>query len=292
MVKSMTGFGRGFLEECKKSFTVEMKSVNHRYCDINIRMPKAFMALEERMRAVIQEKVHRGKIDVYITVNTYDKDDVELIYNETLSDNYYECLKKISERYDIKNDISVSLIGRFPEVITVKQKEEDLEAVWKSLSVSLKEAVDSLVYMREKEGSKLYKDINIKSAEIKKMVDKIEEKAPKVVNEYNKKIHERVSELLSQSEIDENRIAMEVALFVDKSSVDEEIVRLNSHINQILETLNLKEPIGRKLDFIVQEMNREANTIASKSTDLEIVNLVLNIKNHIEKIREQIQNIE
>ncbi len=201
-------------------------------------------------------------------------------------------LKKISERYDIKNDISVSLIGRFPEVITVKQKEEDLEAVWKSLSVSLKEAVDSLVYMREKEGSKLYKDINIKCAEIKKMVDKIEEKAPKVVNEYNKKIHERVSELLSQSEIDENRIAMEVALFVDKSSVDEEIVRLNSHINQILETLNLKEPIGRKLDFIVQEMNREANTIASKSTDLEIVNLVLNIKNHIEKIREQIQNIE
>ncbi|NEZ46002.1 YicC family protein [Clostridium niameyense] len=292
MIKSMTGFGRGTIEQQNKVFTVEIRSVNHRYCDINIKMPKSFMPLEEHIRKILRTKVHRGKIDVYITFNTYDKDDVELIFNETLADSYHKCLKNISKRYEVKNDMSVSLIARFPEVISMKPKKEDLDEIWNMLNNPLNEAVNDLVNMREREGSKLYQDINTKCENIKVMVGKIEKRLPLVVKDYNKKVNERVRELLENSEVDENRIAMEVALFVDKSSIDEEIVRLNSHINQLKETLNLQEPIGRKLDFIVQEMNREANTIASKTTDLETVNLILNIKNEIEKIREQVQNIE
>lgn len=292
MIKSMTGFGRGTIEQQNKVFTVEIRSVNHRYCDINIKMPKSFMPLEEHIRKILRTKVHRGKIDVYITFNTYDKDDVELIFNETLADSYHKCLKNISKRYEVKNDMSVSLIARFPEVISMKPKEEDLDEIWNMLNNPLNEAVNDLVNMREREGSKLYQDINTKCENIKVMVGEIEKRLPLVVKDYNKKVNERVRDLLENSEIDENRIAMEVALFVDKSSIDEEIVRLDSHINQLKETLNLQEPIGRKLDFIVQEMNREANTIASKTTDLETVNLILNIKNEIEKIREQVQNIE
>lgn len=292
MIKSMTGFGRGTVETDKRSFIVEMRSVNHRYCDINIRMPKVYMTLEEKMRSCIKEKIHRGKVDVYITKNTYDKDDVELNFNESIADSYYGCLKQIKDKYDAKDDISVSLISRFQDVITSKQKEEDIGKVWEELQIPIKEAINSLCSMREREGIKLYENINMRCKSVKTSLDKIEKRFPLITSQFNDKIHERVSDLLKDSEIDEGRIAMEVALFVDKSSIDEEIVRLNSHIVQLTETLELGEPVGRKLDFIVQEMNREANTIASKTTDLETVNLVLNIKNDIEKIREQIQNIE
>lgn len=292
MIKSMTGFGRGSTDQEGGRFTVEIKTVNHRYLDLNIKMPKAFIALEDRMRKLIKEKVNRGKIDVFITQNNYEKQGVNAVLNEPLADSYVQCLNKIRERYGIKENITVSLIAKFPEVITVKQEEEDLEILWESLRTPLEDAVNMLVSMREKEGTKLQQNIFVKCDYIKSLLDKIEKRSPQMVVEYKQKLTTRLGELMQDYTIDESRIAMEIALFADKACLDEEIVRLNSHLIQVKDTLNLEEPIGRKLDFIVQEMNREANTIASKSNDLEITNHVLNIKNEIEKIREQIQNIE
>lgn len=292
MIKSMTGFGRGNIDQDGRSFTVEIKSVNHRYCDISIKMPKSLLSLEDRIRKVIQEKVSRGKVDVFITQNNYEKQGAKVVLDEKLADSYVECLNKIKERYDIKENISLALITRFPDVVNLKQEEEDVENLWKILSLSLRDAVNLLVDMREKEGLKLEKNILSKCDYIKSLLDKIEEKSPLVVREYKEKLTERLKELLGECQVDENRIAVEVALFADKASIDEEIVRLNSHLVQLKETFHLNEAVGRKLDFIVQEMNREVNTIGSKANNLEVTNTVLNIKNEIEKIREQIQNIE
>lgn len=292
MIKSMTGFGRGNSEQYGESFTVEIKTVNHRYFDLNIRMPKAFVSLEDRMRKVIKQKVSRGKIDVFITQNNCEKQGVNAVLNESLADSYVECLNKIKEKYEIKENLSASLIAKFPEVITLKQEEDDMQKVWDILKNSLEEAVDTLVSMREKEGMKLQQDIIQKCDYIKELLDKIEERSPDVVKDYKKKLNDRLNDLLKDCTVDENRIALEIALFADKVCLDEEIVRLNSHLIQMKDTLSLNEPIGRKLDFIIQEMNREANTIASKSNNLDITNNVINIKNEIEKIREQIQNIE
>lgn len=292
MIKSMTGFGRGSAEQDGRSFTVEIKSVNHRYCDLNIKMPKSLLSLEDRIRKTIQEKVNRGKVDVFITQNNYEKQGAKAVLDEKLADSYVECLNRIKARYDIKENISISLISKFPDVITLKQDEEDIENIWQILSLPLNEAVNLLVDMRGKEGLKLEKNILSKCDYIKSLLDKIEEKSPLVVKEYKEKLNERLRELLGEYQVDENRVAMEVALFADKSCIDEEIVRLNSHLVQLKETFCLNESVGRKLDFIVQEMNREVNTIGSKANNLEITNIALNIKNEIEKIREQIQNIE
>ncbi|MCT8976887.1 YicC family protein [Clostridium sp. CX1] len=292
MIKSMTGFGRGSIEQNGRSFTVEIKSVNHRYCDLNVKMPKSLMALEDRIRKTVQEKVSRGKVDVFIIQNNYEKQGAKAVLDEKLADSYVQCLNKIKDKYEIKDNISISLITRFPDVITLKQEDDDIEEMWKILSNPLEEAVQMLVEMREKEGVKLQNNILSKCDYIKNLLDKIEEKSPLVAKEHKAKLTERLGELLGDFQIDESRVAMEVAMFADKSCIDEEIVRLNSHIIQLKETSGLNEPVGRKLDFIVQEMNREANTIASKANNLEITNFVLNIKNEIEKIREQIQNIE
>lgn len=292
MIKSMTGFGRGSVEQDGRSFIVEIKSVNHRYCDLNIKMPKSFLSFEDRIRKTVLEKISRGKVDVFITQNKQEKLGVKAVLDENLADSYVECLKKIKDKYDIKEGLSISLIAKFPDVIILKQEEEDMESIWEILSNPLKEAINLLVEMREKEGLKLKKDILSKCDYIKHSLDKIEKRSPFVVCEYKEKLNERLKELLQDYQVDENRIAMEVAIFGDKACIDEEIVRLNSHLVQLRETFNLDEPIGRKLDFILQEMNRETNTIGSKANDLEITNSVLNIKNEIEKIREQIQNIE
>lgn len=293
MVKSMTGFGRGISEEdTSRSFTIEIKTVNHRYFDINVRMPRTLLSLESKVRETIKNKINRGKVDVFITQNSYGKEDSDVHFNEELSDSYMSCLEKIRGRYDIIDNISVSLIARFPEIITLEKKEEDLEEIWKNLKYPLNDAVDALVSMREKEGKKLHEDIVSKCKSIEELVNKVEERAPFVVEDYKGRLENRLQELLENANIEENRIATEVAVFADKASIDEELVRLNSHIIQLKETLKKEEPIGRKLDFIIQEMNREANTICSKASDLQIINLVINIKNYIEKIREQTQNIE
>lgn len=292
MIRSMTGFGRATFEDDSRSFTVEIKTINHRYCDINLKMPKSLISIEDKIRSTIQKKINRGKVDVFINLTTYDKKDIRTVFNETLADSYVECLQSIKNRYDIKDNISLSLVAKFPEVVTIEQQEEDIERLWKSLEVPLNEATDMLLKMRQIEGNKLQENIIEKCNNIKKVLDNIEERAPLVPITYKQKLQERLKELLQDCNIDENRVAVEVAILADRACIDEEIVRLNSHIIQMQETLNLDESIGRKLDFIIQEMNRETNTIASKANDLNISNLAISIKNEIEKIREQIQNIE
>ncbi|MDU1442282.1 MAG: YicC/YloC family endoribonuclease [Clostridium cochlearium] len=292
MVKSMTGFGRATFENEKRSFVVEIKSVNHRYCDINIKMPRSLIQLEQKIREIVQKYVGRGKIDVFINLNTYDKSNVKTIFNKDLADGYVKNLEEIKSRYNISEELSIDLIAKFPEVITIEHKEEDIDELWVELNDPLEEAAISLVKMREVEGAKLKENILEKCDNIKETCKEVEKIAPQVVTMYKEKLELRLEELLKDVEIDEERLAMEVALFADKSCIDEEIVRLKSHLIQVKDTLNLEEPIGRKLDFIVQEMNREVNTIASKANNLDISNFVLTMKNEIEKIREQIQNIE
>jgi uncharacterized protein (TIGR00255 family) len=292
MIRSMTGFGRGTLEEDGKSFVVEIKSVNHRYFDINVKMPRTLISLEDRFRKTINERVNRGKIDVFITQNTYEKEEIIAKFNKNIADSYVRCLEEIRSTYAAQDDISVSLIAKFPDVISLQKNDEDIELIWESLAIPLREALELLVAMREKEGLKLKEDMVKRCNNVKKLLEEVELRAPQVAKEYKNKLEQRVKDMLNDSRIDENRIAMEVAVFADKSNVDEEIVRLDSHINQMLYTLNSNEAVGRKLDFIVQEMNREANTISSKASDLELINIVINIKNEIEKIREQVQNVE
>lgn len=292
MARSMTGFGRGTKDIEGKSFSIEMKSVNHRYLDINIKLPRNLISLEERIRKAVSENLSRGKVDIFITQNVYSTNDVIANFNQSLADSYVKCLQEIKERYDVRDDISVSLISRFPDVITLNQKEEDLEIIWDALSLALKDAINTLIYMREREGAKLIDDIESRCKYMETLLEDIAKRAPLIVASYKEKLEKRLSELLNDVKLDESRVAMEVAIFSDKSNIDEEIVRLHSHINQMMDTFTLKEPIGRKLDFIIQEMNRETNTIGSKANDLELVNVVLNMKNEIEKIREQVQNIE
>ncbi len=274
MVKSMTGFGRAASEEGRdKVFSVEIKSVNHRYLDINTRMPKAMIPLEEKIRRKIKEYLNRGKVDLFINYKNYGKS----VKNEFS---------------DLKDDLSLSLVSRHPEVISIEEKEESLDEIWEEISNLLDISLKAMLEMREFEGDKLKEDIILKSNEIENLVSKIEEKSTVIVENYKLRLEDRLADILGKVEVDENRLAMEVAIFADKVAIDEEITRLKSHIKHLRETLELSEPIGRKLDFIMQEMNREANTIASKSTDLDITNNVIDIKNTLEKIREQVQNIE
>lgn len=292
MIKSMTGFGRGSLEDEHRSFTIEIKSVNHRYCDLNIKLPKNLISLEDRIRKTVQPSISRGKIDIFVTQNTFKKEDTIAVFNESLGDSYYECLKSIKERYNIGGEISLSLLAGFPDVISLKQSDEDIEELWSCIKKPLDSALGLLVQMRVFEGLKLQENIMLKCENIKMSLNEIEKQAPLVETEYKDKLRERIKLLLDDQSLDESRIAMEVAMFADKACIDEEIVRLKSHLNQMKVTLDMNEPVGRKLDFIVQEMNREINTIGSKANNLEIVHLVLNIKNEIEKIREQVQNVE
>ncbi|MGH4119993.1 YicC/YloC family endoribonuclease [Clostridium sp.] len=292
MIKSMTGFGRGTCEKDGKSFTIEIKSVNHRYFETNIRMPRVLIAFEDKIRKIINEKVKRGKLDVFVTQGNYDKEDAYAYLDEKLAKSYINCFKILKDKFQLSGDISVSQIGRLPEVVTLKQKSEDVSETFDVIEKSLNGALESLLFMRESEGEKLLEDLSRKCDLVNGLVLKVKERSPLVFLEYKEKLTQRLHDIHKEIEFDENRVAMEVAIFADKAGIDEEIVRLNSHIQQMKETLILDGPIGRKLDFIIQEMNRETNTIASKANDLEILNTVINMKSEIEKIREQIQNIE
>ena len=293
MIRSMTSFGRSSSEEGEKRvFTVEMKSVNSRYLDINIRMPKTLISLEEEIRKMISNPLNRGKVDVFINLKNYNDGSGIPKVDINLAQGYLECLKEIETKLGVKNDISVMQIARFPEVITVVEEEDKIEEVWKELKPLINDSLEMMIGMREVEGNKLKEDILSKISVIEELVSKVEEFADTIPKAFKMKLEERVKELLGNVEIDENRIAMEVCMLADKATVDEEIIRLRSHINQVRETLNLNDPIGRKLDFIVQEMNRETNTIGSKSSDIQMTNIVIDIKNILEKIREQVQNIE
>lgn len=293
MVKSMTGFGRATSEEgSKRNFSIEFKSVNNRYLDINVRMPKSMLSLEDKVRKSVTEKLNRGKVDIFINYKNYGECENSIRLNLDLADSYVETLKQLEERYHLKNDLSLSLVAKFPDVIKIEEKEENLDDIWKEIGSLLDKAINMNIDMRVAEGEKLKEDIILKCANIEQSIKIIEEKSEVVTEAYRQKLQTRINDLLGSIQVDEARIATEVAIFSDKASIDEEITRFYSHLAQMTNTLNLNEPIGRKMDFIVQEMNREANTIASKSTDIDITNIVINIKNTIEKIREQIQNIE
>ena len=293
MIRSMTSFGRSNSEEGKKRvFTVEMKSVNSRYLDVNIRMPKSIISLEEEIRKMISNSLNRGKVDVFINIKNYNEGAGVPKVDINLAQGYLQCFKEIEEKLNIKNDISVMQIARFPEVITMIEEEYKIDEIWEELKPLISSSLDMMINMREVEGEKLKEDILIKINQIEELVSKVEEFADSIPKVFKQKLEERLKDLLGNVEVDENRIATEVCILADKATVDEEIIRLNSHINQVRETLKLNEPIGRKLDFIVQEMNRETNTIGSKSSDIKMTNIVIDIKNILEKIREQVQNIE
>jgi len=291
-MKSMTGFGRANEGNENFAFTVEMKGVNHRYLDLNIRMPRSILSLEDKVRKVLQEKLNRGKIDVFITEDNYNSNAGIPMLNEALARNYITSLNKLRDEFSLKDDISVSLVAKFPEVITLKQEEKDIDEIWYILKTTLECAVNNFLSMREKEGQKLKDDILVKIKSIEGSLAKIEPLSSLTVENYKIRLQDRVTELLGDVELEPSRIAQEIAIFADRACIDEEIVRLKSHIHQVKDTLELKEAVGRKLDFIIQEMNRETNTISSKANNIEITNLTIAIKNDIEKIREQVQNLE
>lgn len=288
----MTGYGQGKLISDDRKFTVEIRSVNHRYNDINVRLPRTLNYLEDKIRTFIKERVSRGKIDVFVSFETTSKDDFEVYLNENLLDAYLEQLNIIKNKSTVIDDISVSLLARFPEVIIVNKKEDDKDILWQLLEEALKEAFNNFLAMREKEGENLKEDLLAKLKVCENYLAKIKERSPNLAEEYKNKLEKRLQELLPDHSIDENRLAMEIAIFADHCSIDEEIVRLESHINQFRNILNHEEIVGRKLDFLVQEMNREVNTIGSKANDLQISQNVIELKSEIEKIREQIQNLE
>jgi uncharacterized protein (TIGR00255 family) len=287
----MTGFGRGEYVSNDRKMTVEIKSVNHRYCDINIRMPKKISFLENNIRNYIKQRISRGKIDIYISYEDNSEGNECIKLNEDLISQYLKYFEIISEKYGLDNDIKVSHMTRYPDVITLEEQQMDEELLWDIMHHAVEIAVDKLIETRATEGELLKKDIIQKLNTINTLVQNIKERAPYVVEEYKIKLENRINELLKNS-IDESRLAVEVAIFADKCCVDEEIVRLESHIEHMKETLDKNIPIGRKLDFLLQEMNRESNTILSKSNDVTISNNGLELKTEIEKIREQIQNIE
>ena len=292
MIKSMTGFGRAEAVTAERKITVELKSVNHRYLDLNMKMPRKLSFLEGNIRSLLKEYMQRGKVDVFITCEDYVQNRMTLKYNRELAGEYLKYLKEMEEEFGLENDVRVSALSRYPEVLTMEEQSVDEEELWESLELPLREACDKFVEARVREGEPLKKDLLEKLKGLDEEVTQVQERSPEVVQAYREKLEAKVHELLEDSQIDDSRIAAEVVLFSDKICNDEETVRLRSHISGMEKILNEKEGIGRKLDFMAQEMNREANTILSKSSDLTVSNIAIDLKTEIEKIREQIQNIE
>ena len=292
MIKSMTGFGRAEVMGGNRKFTVEMKSVNHRYLDINIKMPKKISFFESAVRNLLKEYIQRGKVDVFITYEDYNEDNFSLKYNEEAAKEYLGYLQKMSETFGLENDVKVSTLSRYPEVLTLEEQSVDEKELWAVLEKALRAASRQFVESRITEGENLQKDLIGKLETMLTYVDFIEERSPQILKEYRARLEAKVAELLADTQLDENRIAAEVTIFADKICVDEETVRLRSHVEATKNTLSEGGSVGRKLDFIAQEMNREANTILSKANDLAISDTGINLKTDIEKVREQIQNIE
>ena len=292
MIKSMTGFGRCEVSENDRKFTVEMKSVNHRYLDVNIKMPKKLNFFESAIRALLKDYIQRGKVDIFITYEDMTENNVSIKYNKDIASEYLKYLKDMAEEFGLDNDIRVSTLSRYPEVLTMEEQNIDEEGIWKTLEKALRGAAEGFVETRIKEGENLRTDLISKLDGMLSHVDFIKERSPQIIAEYKQKLEDKVKDLLADVKVDENRLLMEVTIFADKVCVDEEIVRLKSHIETTKATLEAGGSMGRKLDFIAQEMNREANTILSKANDLEISNRAIELKTEIEKVREQIQNIE
>lgn len=292
MIRSMTGFGRCEVSEAERKFTVEMKGVNHRYLDVNMRMPKKLNFFETAIRNRLKEYVQRGKIDIFITYEDLSEEQVDLKYNHALAAEYLKYFKQMQTEFGINAEVNAYSLSRCPEVLTMEEQVVDEEELWNGLQKALDGACRQFVETRTKEGEQLKKDIVGKLDGMLETVELIEERSPQIVAEYREKLETKVRELLTDSQIDENRMASEIVLFADKICTDEEVVRLKSHIKHMKDSFESGEGIGRKLDFIAQEMNREANTILSKANDLTVSNYAITLKTEIEKVREQIQNIE
>lgn len=292
MIKSMTGFGRAEAVTKEWKITVELKSVNHRYLDLNIKMPRKLNLFEGQVRNLMKTYMQRGKVDIFITYEDYTAGSVALKYNRDLAAEYLGYLKEMEQEFQLKNDVSVTMLSRYPEVLTMEEQPVNEEKLWNCLEMPLREACKKFVETREREGEHLKKDLLMKLDGLDEKVCAVEKRSPEVVQAYREKLETKVHELLEDSQIDDNRIVAEVVLFSDKICNDEETVRLHSHIRGMRKILTEQEGVGRKLDFMAQEMNREANTILSKSSDIQVSDIAIDLKTEIEKIREQIQNIE
>lgn len=292
MLKSMTGFGRYEATSKERKVVVEMKSVNHRYSDISVKLPKKLSSFDTAIRNLLKDYISRGKVDVFVTYEDYSESNVCVKYNENIAVEYWNNLNRLAQKIKMENDVTISMLSRYPEVFSLEEQTIDEEAIWNVLKEAVLCAAEQFVESRVTEGENLKKDIFAKTDKLLELVDYVEKRSPEMMEEHRNKLLAKVKELLSDKQIDEAVLATEMIIYADKVCVDEETVRLRSHINTLRDTLNEGENIGRKLDFIAQEMNREANTILSKANDIEISNKAIDLKTEIEKIREQIQNIE
>ena len=293
MIRSMTGFGHGEVSNDKnQKVTVEMKSVNHRYCDISLKLPKKLAMFEANIRNIMKEYASRGNIDIYVSYEDLSETAVSLHYNQAMAEEYMQVFKKMQEDFNIETKITAEALAKYPEVVTIEEVQQDEEVWWELLEAALRQAAEKFVETRTIEGANLKRDLLGKLDQMAADVTFIEERSPQIIAEYRSKLEEKVKEFLEDSTIEENRIAAEVTLYADKIAVDEEIVRLQSHISSMTDVLESDESIGRKLDFMAQEMNREANTILSKSSDVDLADHAIELKTNVEKVREQIQNIE
>lgn len=291
-MRSMTGFGRAKLEKNNRIYSIEIKSVNHKYSDISIKLPRSLNYLEDSIKKQISSKVARGKIDVFVTFENYSEQGKEVVINEELVKEYMEKFKLLAEKNNLSMNIPVTEITKLPDVLTLKETEEEEDTIQNELLECLEQAINNFVEMRTIEGNKIKEDLKARIDKVECDVQKISEYSTRLVQEYVVKLEERIKEILKTDVVDQSRLAMEVVLFADKCSVEEELTRLKSHIEQFITLINSEGTIGKKIDFLLQEMNRETNTMGSKSGSLDITNLVVNIKTELEDIREQIQNIE
>lgn len=292
MLKSMTGYGRcESLIEGRK-ILVEIRSVNQRFTDYTIKLPKHLGALEEYVRAFAAEKITRGKVDIYISVENYEETDKDIYLNSALAESYINALKRLRDEFDLSDDISVMNVAKFTDIFKAERREEDRDEIWRLVKGVMSNAMDELVAMREREGERIEKDLVERIGYMKTLAAKIDERSPRTVEEYRERLYAKIKELLEEREPDDTRVLTEVAIFADKIAVNEETVRLGSHFEEFYNIINSGEPAGRKLDFLIQEINREVNTIGSKAQDVEIAKLVVTLKGEIEKLREQVQNIE
>ena len=294
MIKSMTGFGRGEYNDGKRSIIVEIKSVNHRYCDLSVRMPRRYSFVEDKVKNTVKEKIKRGKVDVSIMVENLTENDVNIKLNTMLAQQYLDNLKALQASFELPGEITLQYVAGLPDVLKAIPDVDDEEEMTRCILTPVREAASNLEAMRSVEGEKLAADLVMRGGIIKDLVDRIEERAAEVPKAYTEKLRERIKELIGNSvTVPEDRILVEAAIFADKCSIAEELTRLNSHMDQMKEIIEKSsQPDGKKLDFLVQEMNREANTIGSKANDIAVTNLMLQVKAEIEKIREQVQNIE
>lgn len=292
MIKSMTGFGRYEISEGERKFTVEMKAVNHRYLDVSIKIPKKLSFFESAVRNMLKKYIERGKVDVFVTYEEYTQNNVCIKYNKDIAEEYMKYLDQMAGDFSLENDIRVSTLSRYPEVFTMEEQTMDEEELWRELEQAVQGAAENFVEAREAEGENLKEDLIGKLDAMAVHVDFITDRSPHIIKEYKEKLREKIQELLEDTRVDESRLLTEVTIFADRVCVDEELVRLRSHIAQTKEVLLAGGSVGRKLDFIAQEMNREANTILSKTTDIEVSGHAIELKTEIEKVREQIQNIE